>query len=120
MSNGHNGFPMATPIAFRTSGKYALLNRTWILYFINIQSLDNLSYVLELLTHWQVIQLMFPVLIISPSYIVAADLSNYHYPGRTRGYQGNILGGGGPVSSPITGGVTTGPHRPTVFRTGWE
>jgi hypothetical protein len=65
MSNGHNGFPMATPIAFRTS---------------------------------------------------AADLSNYHYQGRTRGY----LGGGGPVSSPVTGGVTTGPHRPTVFRTGWE
>ena len=22
MSNGHNGFPMATPIAFRTSGKF--------------------------------------------------------------------------------------------------
>lgn len=65
MSNGHNGFPMATPIAFRTS---------------------------------------------------AADLSNYHYPGRNRGYHL----GGGPVSSPITGGVTTGGHRPQVFRTGWE
>ena len=49
-------------------------------------------------------------------FILAADLSNYHYQGRTRGY----LGGGGPVSSPVTGGVTTGPHRPTVFRTGWE
>lgn len=65
MSNGHNGFPMATPIAFRTS---------------------------------------------------AADLSNYHYPGRNRGYLA-----GGPVSSPVTGGVTTGSHnRPAVFRTGWE
>ena len=46
----------------------------------------------------------------------AADLSNYHYPGRNRGYHM----GGGPVSSPVGGGVTTGPHRPTVFRTGWE
>ena len=47
---------------------------------------------------------------------LAADLSNYHYPGRNRGYHL----GGGPVSSPVSGGVTTGPHRPTVFRTGWE
>ena len=46
----------------------------------------------------------------------AADLSNYHYPGRNRGYHL----GGGPVSSPVSGGVTTGPHRPAVFRTGWE
>jgi len=65
MSNGHNGFPMAAPMAFRTS---------------------------------------------------AADLSNYHYPGRNRGYHL----GGGPVSSPVSGGLTTGPHRPAVFRTGWE
>ena len=52
-------------------------------------------------------------------YFAAADLSNYHYAGRTRGYQGNLLGGG-PLSSPINGGVTTAPHRPAVFRTGWE
>ena len=59
---------------------------------------------------------MFKINTLSIIYISAADLSNYHYPGRNRGYHL----GGGPVSSPVSGGVTTGPHRPAVFRTGWE
>ena len=101
MSNGHNGFPMATPIAFRTSGKFQWSGRDVPPIYIFCK-IDRLS---------KNVRRQFAFI-----FILAADLSNYHYQGRTRGY----LGGGGPVSSPVTGGVTTGPHRPTVFRTGWE
>ena len=102
MSNGHNGFPMATPIAFRTSGKSQWFGRDVLPIFMYFAKQESLS-------KNGIRQYAF-------IFILAADLSNYHYQGRTRGY----LGGGGPVSSPVTGGVTTGPHRPTVFRTGWE